>query len=128
MTGAINDAVARGVEVMTFDSDAPKSRRFSYYGVDDRRLGQSVMSELAKQLGNVSQACQVMGFSRDSFYRFKDLYETGGELALIEMSKRKPNPKNRVAAEIEFVGDRFQVGQDLGLSGVRARPAWIRCS
>src|SRR6185437_6300199 len=43
VTGAINDAVARGVPVMTFDSDAPNSKRFSYYGVDDRQLGEDVM-------------------------------------------------------------------------------------
>ena len=48
--GAIDDAVARGVEVMTFDSDVPNSRRFAYYGVDDVEMGRTVMRELAQQL------------------------------------------------------------------------------
>ena len=50
VTGAINDAVARGVQVMTFDSDAPESKRFAFYGVDDVKTGQAVMDELAKQM------------------------------------------------------------------------------
>ncbi len=56
---------------------------------------------LAEELGNVSRACKVMGYSRDTFYRYKQAVEEGGVEALIEKSRRKPNLRNRTAPEIE---------------------------
>jgi ribose transport system substrate-binding protein len=48
LTDAINSAVKNGVPVATFDSDAPASKRFVTYGVDDEKCGEQVMDELAK--------------------------------------------------------------------------------
>lgn len=61
VTGAINDAVARGVPVMTFDSDAPQSKRFAFYGVDDLATGEQTMAELAKQLDGKGQVAILAG-------------------------------------------------------------------
>lgn len=73
VTGAINDAVDRGVPVMTFDSDAPLSRRFAYYGMDDAATGRSVMSELAR------------------------LLEGRGRIAILAGNQNAPNLQQRVA-------------------------------
>ncbi|MFQ3676525.1 MAG: substrate-binding domain-containing protein [Fimbriimonadaceae bacterium] len=50
VTGAIDEAVAKGVAVMTFDSDAPDSRRFAFYGADDIAVGTQVMQELGRMI------------------------------------------------------------------------------
>ena len=61
VTPAIDAAVAAGVAVMTFDSDAPESKRFAYYGVDDHRLGQDVMLQLSKLLNGHGKVAILAG-------------------------------------------------------------------
>ena len=56
---------------------------------------------LAEELGNVSKACQVMGLSRDTFYRYKAAVEESGVEALLDSSRRKPNRKNRIDEQVE---------------------------
>ncbi|MEN2816197.1 IS481 family transposase ISVvu4 [Mannheimia haemolytica] len=56
---------------------------------------------LAEELGNISQACKVMGMSRDTFYRYQQAVEQGGVEALLNQNRRVPNLKNRVDEAIE---------------------------
>jgi hypothetical protein len=93
--------------------------------------GKVGLLELAKQLGNVSQACKMLGYSRDSFYRFKELYDKGGELALQEISRKKPILANRTAPEIEarivaFSLEQPAFGQIRVALGYSISPAGVR--
>jgi ribose transport system substrate-binding protein len=90
LTSAINDAVSKGVPVMTFDSDAPESKRFAFYGPDDVAIGERVMTELAAIMGEK------------------------GKIAILAGSRSAPNLKKRVQGvknaaarypQIEIVGE-----------------------
>ena len=93
--------------------------------------------ELAEYLKNVSEACRIMGYSRDTFYRVKKAYEEGGIEALKEKSRRVPNIKNRVSQEIEQAvldmaleepsyGQK-KVSDELRRRGIFISPAGVRC-
>jgi ribose transport system substrate-binding protein len=111
VTGAIDDAVARGVQVMTFDSDVPQSKRFAFYGADDLAVGRKVMAELAPLLGGK------------------------GKIGILAGNQNAPNLQKRVqgvkdeAAKypgIEIVGvfNHPETPQDAAAEVIRARNAY----
>jgi len=79
-----------------------------YQKVIKHKIG---LLNLAAELGNVSRACKVMGFSRDTFYRYQAAVETGGVEALIDANRRKPNIKNRVEEATETAVTAFALEQ-----------------
>ena len=91
---------------------------------------------LATELGNISKACRMMGFSRDTFYRYQAARDAGGVEALFEVSRRKPNLKNRVeeateaavtAFAIEFPAHgQVRVSNELRKQGVFVSPSGVR--
>ena len=88
--------------------------------------------KLAEELGNVSQACKYLGYSRDTFYRYKELFETGRELGLQEISRRKPIIKNRIELHIEqrvisFATENPAFGQVRVSNELKRRCFYIPC-
>lgn len=92
---------------------------------------------LAQELGNVSQACKVMGFSRDTFYRYQKAVEEGGVDALIEKSRKVPNRKNRVDPAIEKAVTEVTIAEpawgntrisnELRKKGISVSASGVRC-
>ena len=92
---------------------------------------------LAQELGNVSRACKIMGFSRDTFYRYQSAVEAGGVDALLDASRRKPNRKNRTdeateAAVVDYALEYPAHGQhrasnELRKLGVFVSAGGVRC-
>ncbi|NIO28602.1 MAG: helix-turn-helix domain-containing protein [Candidatus Latescibacteria bacterium] len=93
--------------------------------------------ELGAYLDNVSEACRTLGYSRDTFYRLKKKFDEGGIEALKEISRRKPNPKNRVPEEVEKAVvelaleypafGQVRIASKMAERGMTISPAGVRC-
>lgn len=85
---------------------------------------------LAQELGNVAKACRIMGLSRDTFYRYQSLKESGGVDALIDKTRCKPNRMNRTdppteAAVVAFALEYPAYGQVRAANELRKRGIFI---
>jgi ACT domain-containing protein len=67
---------------------------------------------LAGELKNISKACNIMGLSRQTFYRYQELMNEGGIENLIDRTRRKPNLKNRVEDTVELKVIEFAMNLD----------------
>lgn len=93
--------------------------------------------QLAEELGNVSKACKIMGYHRDTFYEVRRAFQVGGVAALVEEKRgpRNPHP-NRVAPEVEEKILQYaldcptagpeRVANELRLAGVSVSPTGVR--
>lgn len=92
---------------------------------------------LAEELGNVSKACKIMGFSRDTFYRYQSAVNEGGVEALLDKNRRKPNVKNRtdeateeavlsIALDYPAYGQ-LRASHELRKKGIFISPGGVRC-
>ncbi len=113
LTAAINSAVEKGVQVVTFDSDAPESKRFAYYGIDDVEAGRAVARELVKVTGDKGVVAILAGnqnapnlqarvrgvkeeLAKHTGYTVKDTYyhaETAPEAAAKVQQVQTANPE-----------------------------------
>ncbi len=85
------------VTVLMVVQTKPQNEETTMLNTTDKIIKHKVgLLNLADELGNVSKACQVMGMSRDTFYRYKSALDDGGVEALFERTRRKPNLANRV--------------------------------
>lgn len=108
-----------------------------YYSTERVIKNKVGLLNLAEELGNISKACRVMGFSRETFYRYRDAVEEGGIEALFNKSRRTPNVKNRTdelteQAVLDFALEYPAYGQlrasnELRKTGVFISPSGVRC-
>ncbi len=113
LTGAINDAVSKGVQVVTFDSDAPESKRMAYYGIDDVEAGREVARQLAKAMSEKGTVAILAGNQnapnlqtrvrgvKEELAKFKDIKvkdtyyhkETANDAAAMVQQVQNANPE-----------------------------------
>jgi ribose transport system substrate-binding protein len=100
LTQAINYAVDNGVEVMTFDSDAPNSKSFAFYGPDDLEMGKKIMNELAKVIDGKGKIAILGGnkTANNLFERVKGITKTAADYPDIEIVGTYYHPETEADA------------------------------